>query len=130
VPFSAWQQRRPPPFRTVYVGLDLSREALYRRIDARVDEQIAAGLIDEVRALLDRGYAPTLTSMSGFGYRELVLYLAGHLSREAAVDQYKQATRHYARRQVTWFRPDTRIHWYDASTIDVEPILDLLQTAA
>jgi tRNA dimethylallyltransferase len=126
VPFSVWQQRRPPPFRTVYVGLNLPRETLYRRIDARVLEQVDAGLIDEVRALAARGYDWSLTSMSGFGYREMGQYLRGEIDRQTAIARYQQATRHYARRQWTWFRPDRRIHWLDAAAATPDDVIAIL----
>jgi tRNA dimethylallyltransferase len=126
ISFSAWQQRRPPPFRTVYVGLDLPRETLYRRIDARVIEQVEAGLIEEVRLLAARGYDWSLTSMSGFGYREMGQYLRGEIDRQTAIERYQQATRHYARRQWTWFRPDRRIHWLDAASATPDQVIELL----
>jgi tRNA dimethylallyltransferase len=128
VPFSAWQQRHPPDFHTVYAGLDSPRDQLYARIDARVLEQVDAGLIDEVRALAARGYDWTLTAMSGFGYREMGQYLRGEVDRETAVTRYQQATRHFARRQWTWFRPDPRVHWLDAATITPDNVLALLHT--
>lgn len=115
-PFSQWQLRDPVPFDTTFIGLDLPRDLLYQRIDARVDGQVAAGLIEEVAALHRRGFAPSLPAMVGFGYRELGAFLMGQLARGEAIDQYKQATRRYARRQMTWFRPDQRIHWLDART--------------
>ncbi|HET7771455.1 MAG TPA: tRNA (adenosine(37)-N6)-dimethylallyltransferase MiaA [Chloroflexota bacterium] len=123
VPFSVWQRRAPVSFETRFVGLDLERDALYERIDARVDEQIAAGLIDEVSRLVERGYDSRHPSMTGFGYRELAAHLRGNLSRALAIDQYKQATRHYARRQLTWFRPDERITWLDARTATAEDVM-------
>jgi len=116
VPFSAWQRRRPVPFETLFIGLDLPRDLLYERINRRVEEQIDAGLIQEVRGLVERGYDSSYPSMTGFGYRELARLLGGKLNRETAIDQYKQATRRYARRQLTWFRPDERITWLDART--------------
>jgi tRNA dimethylallyltransferase len=130
VPFSAWQRRLPVPFRTVYVGLDLPRDVLYRRIDARVGEQVAAGLIDEVRRLLERGYDSRTTALSGFGYRQMVQYLRGELSREEAIARYQQATRQYARRQLSWFRPDRRIHWLDAASATPEAVLAIFDAAA
>ena len=116
VRFSEWQHRDPPPFHTIFVGLRMERAALYRRIDARVDEQIASGLVEEVRRLVSRGYDSSLAAMSGFGYREIGQYLRGEIDRAAAIEAYKQATRHYARRQGTWFRPDGRIIWLDTPT--------------
>jgi tRNA dimethylallyltransferase len=122
VPFSAWQRRTPVPFETLFVGLDLPRDELYERIDQRVDQQIAVGLIDEVRRLVERGYDSSCASMSGFGYRELSAYLRDELSRDAAIDLYKRATRQYARRQLTWFRPDERIEWFDARAVSASEI--------
>jgi tRNA dimethylallyltransferase len=127
VPFSAGQQRRPPPFRTVFVGLDLPRPDLYRRIDARVEAQVEAGLIDEVRALVARGYDSTLPAMAGFGYREMGELLRGECDRATAIARYQQATRRYARRQLTWFRPDRRITWLDAATATPEQVIRVLR---
>jgi tRNA dimethylallyltransferase len=118
VPFSAWQVRDPVPFETRYIGLDLPRDELNARIDARVLSQIEAGLLDEVRTLGERGYDSRYPSMAGFGYRELALHLRGELDRETATAGYQQATRQYARRQQTWFRADTRIRWFDPRTVD------------
>ncbi len=129
-PFSFWQTpAESPPVRSVRIGLQLERPALYARIDRRIDEWIAAGFIDEVRSLLDRGYSPGLPSMSGIGYRQLAQYLRGELSLAEAVAQIKQATHLYAKRQMTWFGRDQRIHWLDAATATPEQVLDLLGTA-
>jgi tRNA dimethylallyltransferase len=130
VPFSAWQARHPPPFRTVFVGLDLPRPVNYERIDRRVLEQVDAGLIDEVRSLVDRGYDSSLVSMSGFGYREVGEYLRGLRSRDEALARYQQATRNYARRQVTWFHPDGRIRWLDAAAATPEAVLAIFRETA
>lgn len=128
-PFSGWQQRRPPPFHTVFVGLDLPREALYQRIDQRVQEQIDAGLIEEVQLLMARGYDSTLTSMSGFGYREIGQYLRGELDQMTAIERYQQATRHFSRRQLTWFRPDKRIQWFDATAVTPATIMAVFHSS-
>jgi len=116
VPFSKWQAHRDePPFKPVFVGLQVERRELYRRIDIRIDAWIEAGLLNEVRALLERGYSPNLPSMSGIGYRELAQVIEGRLAVDDAVQQMKHATHAYARRQLTWFRRDARIHWLDAT---------------
>jgi tRNA dimethylallyltransferase len=128
VPFSAWQRRDPPPFRTVFVGLNLARPDLDARIDARVLAQIDAGLVDEVRSLAARGYDSSLPSMGGFGYREIGQHLRGECDLATAIEQYQQATRRYARRQVTWFRPDPRITWLDAGTATPEAMLDIVRS--
>jgi tRNA dimethylallyltransferase len=116
-PFSAWQQPlAPPAVECLWLGLRLERQALYARIDARIDRWIASGLEDEVRGLLERGYAPSLPSMSGLGYRQIAAMLRGEIDREQALAQFKQATHQYARRQMTWFRARPSIHWLDAES--------------
>ncbi|MDR7499318.1 MAG: tRNA (adenosine(37)-N6)-dimethylallyltransferase MiaA, partial [Armatimonadota bacterium] len=112
-PISQLQRRGDPVGRVVQVGLTMDRAALYRRIDERADSQIAAGLVDEVRDLLRRGYAPTLPAMSGVGYKEIVAHLTGQVSLEEAVRRLKRNTRRLAKRQYTWFRADPRIRWID-----------------
>jgi tRNA dimethylallyltransferase len=124
-PFSEWQQRRAPPFRPVLIGIDVEREELYRRIDARIDGWFASGLVEEVRGLLARGYGAGLPSMSGIGYREIAAMLRGELTEDQATQQMKFATHQYARRQLTWFRRDRRITWLVApSPDDVLKLLD------
>jgi tRNA dimethylallyltransferase len=126
-PFSAWQQPVAPPVNATLVGLRLERQALYARIDARIDAWIAAGLLDEVRSLLRRGYSPSLPSMSGIGYREVARYLGAELTLDAAIAAIKQATRQYAKRQMTWFGRDRRIQWLDAATATAADVLALAQ---
>lgn len=98
-------------------GLTMSRPELYRRIERRVDEQIESGLIEEVRALLDKGYAPDLSSMRGLGYKQVAGHLLGNYGLEEAVYLLKRDTRRFAKRQFTWFRADDRIHWIDVETL-------------
>jgi len=121
-PISALQRRGDPVGRAVQVGLTMDREALYRRIDARVDAQIAAGLVEEVRRLLDRGYARTLPAMAGLGYKEIVEYLRGAVPLEEAVRRLKRNTRRFAKRQYTWFRRDPRIRWVDVAGLPAEAV--------
>ena len=125
-PFSAWQKPdNDPPVECVQIGLNLERPALYARIDARIDAWIAGGLVEEVRGLIERGYAPSLPSMSGLGYREIARYVAGDLPLEAAVAQFKQATHLYAKRQVTWFGARPAIRWLDAAAASVDQVLQV-----
>lgn len=112
-PFSAQQGARPSPYRTLMLGLDMDRAALYARADARIDAMLAAGLIEETRTLLAR-YDPKLPSMSSLGYREIGAYLRGEMLLPAAVERLKLATHAYIRRQLTWFRPDAHVTWLDA----------------
>ncbi len=100
---------------TRYVGLTMERTALYRRIDARVDAMMEAGLLGEVEALLSRGLRQALTAQQAIGYKELVPVLEEGASLEEAVSSIKQATRRYAKRQLSWFRGDPRVSWVDVT---------------
>ena len=105
---------RPPKYRPVWIGLDyVNRSALYARIDARVDEMFAQGLVDEVRRLLDGGVPERATSMQAIGYKELTAFLRGEGTEDAAREQIKLASRRYAKRQRTWFRRNPAVHWID-----------------
>ncbi len=103
----------PPPYRALKIGLALPREALYERIDRRAEAQIASGLVDEVRGLLARGVPPDAPAMSAIGYGEIVGYLQGRWSLEAAVERIKYHTHRYARHQLTWLRRMRGVHWLD-----------------
>jgi tRNA dimethylallyltransferase len=127
-PFSAWQTPVPSPVKCVLIGLRLERQALYARIDARIDAWIAGGFVDEVRGLLARAYAPSLPSMSGLGYRQIAQYLGGSLDLASAVAQFKQATHQYAKRQMTWFGARPSIHWLDAATLTADELLQLISS--
>ena len=114
-PFSAWQQKVAPDFETTILGLRMERRALYARIDARVDAMLAAGLVDEVRALNSSGYSCDLPSLASIGYRQVCAHVRGELSLADATAQIKTETHRLARMQHTWFREaDPRIHWLDA----------------
>ncbi len=118
-PLSACRTRQPPDFRWAAIGLHLPTEELYRRIDARVDAMVAAGLMEEVRRLLAKGYRPSLPAMSGIGYRQVCQYIAGELTLDEAVARIKTETHRLSRMQRNWFRrSDQRIHWIDVSQGD------------
>ncbi|MDD3164824.1 MAG: tRNA (adenosine(37)-N6)-dimethylallyltransferase MiaA [Oscillospiraceae bacterium] len=105
-------QRIPPKHAPVWLGLDFADRAdLYARIDLRVEQMLAAGLAEEVRALLARGVPDSATAMQAIGYREMVAALGGRCSAEQAAEAIKLATRRYAKRQRTWFRRNQAIHW-------------------
>ena len=109
-------ERITPPFEQVVVGLHLSRERLYQRIDERVDAMLSAGWLDEVRGLVEYGYALGLPSMSGVGYRELAEHLVNGADLSEAIAKTKTRTHAFARRQHAWFKQDDpRIHWFDAT---------------
>jgi tRNA dimethylallyltransferase len=100
------------------VALAVDRPILYRRLDQRFDRMMQAGWLEEVRALLARGYSPGLRSMQGIGYRELAAHLAGELDLDQAGARIRQATRNFAKRQLTWFRMTPGTTWAEATTPD------------
>ena len=106
-----WQS----PYDLHIFGLTLPREQLYRRIEQRVDQMFAAGLVDEVRGLLAQGYCEDSNALSALGYKEVLPLLRGECSEEEAKDLLKRNTRRFAKRQLTWFRRDPRIVWRDVS---------------
>lgn len=108
-------QARMPKSSPRLFGLTFAdREALYRRIDARVDAMLAEGLIDEVRELIIAGYAPTLKPMQALGYKQVCAFLAGNTDLDTATALIKQETRRFAKRQLIWFRGDPRVQWIEA----------------
>lgn len=109
------------PLDAVVVGLTLERDALYRRVDDRVDEMLRAGWVGEVEGLLARGYGVELPSMSSIGYREIAEHLSGGPPLDETADEIKRRTRRFARQQYAWFRlDDDRIRWFDASPNGVD----------
>ena len=120
------QQWHPEKQRYPFIAfcLTMPRELLYRRIEQRVDMMLANGLIAEVEVLLAAGYARDTVALQSFGYRELITYLDGECTYMEAIMQLKQNTRRFAKRQLTWFRKDTRLEWIDReSTPDIVPYL-------
>lgn len=99
------------PYNIKYFVLTMDRAKLYDRINKRVDLMMENGLIDEVKRLKDMGYNPDMQSMKGIGYKEILYYLEGSITLEKAIDMIKQGSRNYAKRQLTWFRKDTRVEW-------------------
>jgi tRNA dimethylallyltransferase len=106
------------PFRQLDIGLTIPREALYSRIDTRVDMMLEAGLLNEVRGLMEKGYGPELKSMQSIGYRHMADFLQGRLPWEEAVRTMKRDTRRYAKRQMTWFKTGPDIHWMAPDRIE------------
>jgi tRNA dimethylallyltransferase len=114
-PISAQQGRQPSSFRSLWIGLTLPRPELYGRIDARVDNMISRGLVEEVRHLAAQDYSWDAPAMTGVGYRQIGAYLRGELTIEESVQEIKRATRRFVRQQYNWFRlDDPRIHWFDS----------------
>jgi tRNA dimethylallyltransferase len=113
-PFSEAAVRRPMPD-VLRIGLTLDRERLYRVIDDRVDRQMAAGLVEETRRVLDRGCVRTRPALSGFGYRQAAQFLAGEIDLAEATQLYKYATHRFVRQQYAWFRlDDPSIQWFES----------------
>lgn len=102
-----------PKYDFFMLGLNMERAELYKRIDIRVDKMFEQGLIEEVKDLVDRGISPECTSMQGLGYKEILEYLQGSMSLDDVNETVKRSTRRYAKRQLTWFRRDPRIKWFD-----------------
>lgn len=111
-------KQRKSPYDVSFVVLNMEREKLYERIDLRVNIMIKNGLLDEVRGLLDKGYSANLVSMQGLGYKEFMPYFNGEITLEAAIEELKQSTRHFAKRQLTWFRRQSKGLWIDLTNKD------------
>ena len=122
------QTRREGDYHVLVYGLSQPREAMYARINARVDEMMDAGLVDEVKRLLDQGVEPNQEggAMQAIGYKEMVSALRGEISMERAVELIKQNSRRYAKRQWTWFRHDESTCWFDYTDY---PNREALETA-
>lgn len=134
-PMSAHQERHnhktlAPRYEARLVGIAPERDALYAGIDARVDQMLADGFEAEVTALRDAGYRPPLRSQQAIGYAELHALAEGTLDRVRAIELIKRNSRHYARRQLSWYRPDPTIAWHpSASAVDLDELGRYLTTA-
>lgn len=114
------QKSQPRDFNIIPIGLELPREELYQRINSRVDQMILDGLVEEVRSLINY---QSLNALQTVGYRELFDYFSEKISLEEAIESIKTSTRHYAKRQMTWFKKDTTIQW---TSPDEEKVLKLI----
>jgi tRNA dimethylallyltransferase len=103
----------PPPYRILQIGLQRERETMHRRVDARIDEMIADGLVEETERLLAAGYDPALPALTSLGYREIGAFLAGEISLPHAVERIKIETHRFLRHQSTWFRKMEGVVWFD-----------------
>ena len=122
------EKERTSPYNFSYFVLTDDREKLYARIEDRIDEMMSQGLVDEVRQLKDMGCRKGMTSMQGLGYKEILEYLDGECSLEDAVYTLKRDTRHFAKRQLTWFRRESEVTWIDKGRFDYneEKILEYM----
>lgn len=107
------ERERRSPFDFAYFVLTMDRKKLYERIDKRVDLMFDMGLVDEVKALMAKGYDKSLVSMQGIGYKEVIDYLNGETSLEECIDIIKRDTRHFAKRQLTWFKREKVVTYID-----------------
>ena len=110
--------RETEDYRTVLIGLTRERSELYERINRRVDILVENGLFEEVRGLMDMGLTTENISMKGIGYKEIMQYFNEVYSKGTAIDTIKKNTRHYAKKQLTWFRRYDRMKWYNISDFD------------
>lgn len=125
IPISTLQakaRKKESKYSPIMIGLTRRRDLLYRRIEQRVDYMIENGLINEVRVLLKK-YPKQPTALQAIGYKEIALYLNGCISLDESVKLLKRETRRYAKRQLSWFRRDKRIVWYDLGHVEIEQII-------
>ena len=125
--FSEYREHYPNVYR---FALTMDRARLYRRIDQRVDDMIARGLIQEVQTLVAQGAADAITAMQAIGYKEILDVFQGTLSRDEAIDLIKRRSRRYAKRQLSWFRRDRRFHWIDLDQYDLDGAVTLIRSIA
>lgn len=117
---NAKEHSKESAYQSFYFVLQEARERLYERIDERVDKMIEAGLEEEVRSLMAMGCKRESTAMQGLGYKEMISYLLGEISLERAIYLIKRDTRHFAKRQLTWFRREKEVIWLDKARYDYE----------
>jgi tRNA dimethylallyltransferase len=122
IPLSVLQRegKRGISFVPLFFGLEVDRKELYNRINERCERLLKEGLMEEVEDLVARGYTSTQNALKTVGYAEVFAHRRGEIDREEMVRLFKQNTRHYAKRQLTWFRRDKRIHWI-ATGSNAEP---------
>lgn len=121
------ESQKKSPYNFEYFVLNDARSKLYDRIDRRIDIMVEQGLIEEVKALKDQGYTKDLISMQGLGYKEILDYLDGVTSLDEALYILKRDTRHFAKRQITWFKREKEVTWVDKSEFTSEDtIMDFM----
>ncbi len=111
-------------YHALWFGLTRSREVLYERINLRVDLMFEQGLVDEVRGLMDQGLGDALTSMQAIGYKEIIDALRGAITMDEARELIKMRSRRYAKRQLSWFKRDDRIVWFDMDEFTIDEVVD------
>jgi len=121
-PKVALEGAEPPPYGILQLALTRERGALHRRIDARVEQMVTEGLVEETKRLLAAGYAPTLPAMTSLGYREIIAYLHENMTLSQAVARIQIETHRFVRHQMTWFRKLPGLHWFDLDVEDARGI--------
>lgn len=121
------EKQKTSPYNTAFIILNMDRAKLYDRIEKRIDIMVKNGLIEEVKKLLDMGYSEDLVSMQGIGYKEIVPYIKGECSLDYAISELKKATRHFAKRQITWFKRQTEGLWVDLSVQSEDEALKTIE---
>jgi tRNA dimethylallyltransferase len=121
-PKSELEGEDPPPYRILQIGLDLPRDQLYTRIDARVEQMVASGLIEETQRLLEAGYPPDLPALTSLGYREITAYLRGDMDLPSAIERIQIETHRFVRHQYSWFRRMETVQWFDGTEPYTESI--------
>lgn len=117
---NAKQKQNESPYALAYFVLNMPRELLYQRIDHRVDQMLEEGLLEEVKALREEGCHRGMVSMQGLGYKEILAYLDGEYPLEEAIRILKRDTRHFAKRQLTWFRREPEVVWINKDSFNYE----------
>ena len=118
------ERQRTSPYLHLYFVLNRNRAELYRRIDLRVDMMLENGLLDEVKRLKEMGYTRDMVAMKGLGYKEILDYLGGEITLDEAVYRIKRDTRHFAKRQLTWFRRERDVTWVELDGRSFDEVLD------
>lgn len=129
IPISTYRRlyHRKPNFKTIYIGLTTSKNILYTNIEKRVDWMIQSGLVEEVYRILEMGFSPKLNSLNTVGYREIIEFFERKLSFKDSILRIKQNTKRYAKRQMTWFRKNPEIIWFDCSDYNIKnKVLNIL----
>ncbi len=127
--FSTQKDKQPPDLDFKLIGLTRPREEIYARVDARIEMMFEMGFVEEVRALLEKGYNQDLPTLSAIGYCEVIQYLHGEIKLEETKVQMRKKTREFIRRQANWFKPDdTTIEWHDMTPDPLNEILDSIKS--
>lgn len=106
------------PYKTYKIGIHIDRKSLKQRIEARVDKMIAAGLLEEVKRVLSMGYSENLKSLQSLGYKQIIGFLNKQYGWDQTIELIKRDTWQYARRQMTWFKADKEIHWFNSGSLN------------